>query len=75
MEDFASAVTHSKAQEDLTDALNRSRPFRGFKDVLNNYSDIEKQWYEFRGSKMKKIAIEWLEENNIDTSGYKESNK
>ncbi|MBF0300249.1 MAG: hypothetical protein HQK51_16120 [Oligoflexia bacterium] len=45
----------------LTRVLSRSRPFRGFKDVLEEHPVIEKQWYDFKSVKMVEAVEEFLQ--------------
>ncbi len=66
MEDFIAVQPRGRATEDLTRAIAMRKPFRRFKDVIRNYPEVEKQWYEFNCDKMKAIAEEWLRFHAIE---------
>jgi hypothetical protein len=38
--------------------------FRNFKDAIHMHG-IEEEWYRFRQEELEKIAIDWLEANQI----------
>jgi len=60
MEHFTAGLKNPVAREELSKALNRGKGvFRLFKDVLTRYPQIEKQWYKYKESEMKKEVIDW----------------
>ncbi|MDR2542634.1 MAG: GNAT family N-acetyltransferase [Treponema sp.] len=60
MEKFASSLKNPLIREGLAAALNRNKGvFRAFRDVLAQYPETEKQWYNFKDQEMKNIVIEW----------------
>jgi len=60
MEHFAAGLKNPVLREELSNALNRNRGvFRAFRDVLSQYPDTEKQWYNFKDNEMKNEVIEW----------------
>lgn len=64
MEDFADAVPAGKKQERLFRALNGRKPYRHFKDEIDNLN-LDKAYYAYRFLAFCKIAREWCEENEI----------
>ena len=66
MAEFAEAVGDRHLQELLSVALNGKGAFRRFKDVLADYPDTRKQWFEFSEQKVKERILEWLESEEIE---------
>ena len=64
MEDFIEALPEN-IQGEFYIAINGRGAFRRFKDMAI-YKGVEKQWYAFKDQALKKIAIEWCRENNIE---------
>jgi hypothetical protein len=60
MEDFIADVEDQDAWEALQGAINRSRPFRHFKDALYDYPELQGGWHAFHDERMRRRAIEWL---------------
>lgn len=50
---------------ELREILNQRKPFRKFKDTVQN-KGLEESWYSFENDYAKKYLIEWLEENGIE---------
>lgn len=48
----------------LCNAISGNGAFRRFKDIIERY-DIENQWYDYRDKSLKKLAVDWCNENNI----------
>ena len=65
MEDFIYQISNNEIKMKLSQAINRSKPFRRFKDQLSEYPDIEEKWFEYNDSRMKEYALEWLKNNGI----------
>ena len=64
MEDFINVIDNNEIKGELYDAIRGKGAFRRFKDTIR-YLNIESKWYEFKANALKKLAIEWCEENNI----------
>ncbi|MEO8414575.1 MAG: UPF0158 family protein [Ginsengibacter sp.] len=67
MADFTEQLTDSKLQDKLVNALNKNRPFREFKFVIDNSGEQRQRWFDFKNERY----IEWTEEqlktqNKID---------
>jgi hypothetical protein len=72
MEDFSLAFEDRQVGQDLLRRIKGSGAFRRFKNAIYSMG-IEKAWYEFKRSELEKIAIEWLEENEIPYSRYQDA--
>ena len=64
MEDFAEAVSDDRKREQLFRALNGRKPFRHFKDTLNDIG-LDQAYYAFRSQAYVRIAREWCEGHDI----------
>jgi hypothetical protein len=62
MVDFVDLVSDSRIQTKLINALNQSKPFRNFKNVIDNSGECRQQWFDFKRSRY----IEWVQDQ-IDT--------
>lgn len=65
MEKFTAEVNDPDLRRRLERALDRPRPFRGFKDVLVDYPTEREQWFEFERLRQREVAEEWLTMNGI----------
>ena len=71
MEEFCRWVGNDKIRGILLDKIRGRGAFRRFKDAIHR-NGVEENWYRFRQVELEKIAIEWLEVNNIS---YTKDNK
>ena len=67
MADFAEQQNDKKLQEKLINALNKRKPFKEFKFIIDNAGEQRENWFDFKN----KRYIEWTEEqlkmqNDID---------
>jgi len=69
MVDFAETVTDTRLKELLSVALNGKGAFRRFKDVLCNYPEERKRFYDFSAQQLKERMLEWLRDNEIELIG------
>jgi len=66
MEDFVDSLGDTKEAGKLSDALNRRKPFRQFKDTLHERTDLSDAWYAFEQQELARLAGEWCEANGIE---------
>lgn len=66
MSDFVENLADPAVQKLLARALGGRKPFRSFKDELLVYPAIREQWFKYHEKRMREIAIEWLQDNEID---------
>ncbi len=64
IEDFCSSIEDDKVREDLLHKIKGIGAFSRFKDAIYKLG-IEEEWYRFRQDEFEKIAIDWLEINQI----------
>jgi hypothetical protein len=60
MEEFIAGVGESECRNRLQQAIDRSSPYRHFKDELYSFPEYQTSWYEFHNALMKQRAIRWL---------------
>jgi hypothetical protein len=65
MQEFASAFEREQVRQELLGAIHGRGAFRRFKDAIRRHG-VEEAWFNFRTEGLRRIAIEWCEENNID---------
>jgi len=66
MEDFVEAMPHGHAQTQLRRAIERSRPFRNFKDTLLGLGKLKDQWDQLELQAYKRFAEDWLKFEEIE---------
>lgn len=64
MEDFCLAFEDRPVGEDLHRLIKGSGAFGRFKNAIHSIG-VEKAWSQFRRAEIEKIAIQWLEEEEI----------
>lgn len=64
MKDFCYSVEDEDVRDDLLERISGRGAFRSFKDGIHRH-DIAEEWYQFREEALEKIAISWLEDNDI----------
>ncbi|HXI26541.1 MAG TPA: UPF0158 family protein [Pyrinomonadaceae bacterium] len=67
MEDFCLAFKDRQVGGKLLRLIKGSGAFGRFKNAIHELR-VEKAWHEFKRSELEKIAIDWLEENEIPYS-------
>jgi hypothetical protein len=65
MERFAEEQDEG-VRERLLDALNRSRPFRRFRDTVAALPAIADAWYRYEAERLREEAESWLRAEEID---------
>ncbi|HEX2078925.1 MAG TPA: UPF0158 family protein [Longimicrobium sp.] len=65
MERFAMSQPDSRVRERLLDALDRPRPFRRFKDALQDFPQVREAWHRHEDGKLKDAAREWLAYHHV----------
>lgn len=64
MEDFIDEIDNEEIKDELYESIRGKGAFRRFKDTIYNLN-VKNSWYDFKAHALKKIAIEWCEENDI----------
>ena len=66
MAEFIEQLPFGKVRDRLTGAVQRSKPFRRFKDELLHYPDVRQDWFAFEYIRMLDVARAWLERKGIE---------
>ena len=64
MRDFSASIEDEDCRGQLLDAIHGSGAFRFFKSTVDRLG-LRDAWFAFRDSAIERIAIDWLEENEI----------
>jgi hypothetical protein len=64
MEKFCHTIEDDKIRWNLLDKIRGRGAFSRFKNAIQ-MNGIEEEWYRFRQEELEKIAIDWLEVNQI----------
>jgi len=59
MKKFTEGVENRIIQEKLFQALNKSKPFRNFRNVIDYNHNVREDWFKFKTQKY----IEWVKQN------------
>ncbi len=68
MEDFVDHLPHGVAQTVLRHAIEKSKPFRQFKDALAELGEVRDQWSEFELKAYQRFAEKWLSIEGIEAT-------
>ena len=64
-EEFCGSLDDGRLSDILNNSIQGRGAFRRFKDNIHRYG-IAEDWYRYRDDSLRKIAIEWCEENGIN---------
>lgn len=64
MEDFVETVKDERLKEKLELGLSLSKPFRNFKDIIDDENEYRKQWFEFKDSRNIEFVKKQIERHN-----------
>ncbi len=64
MEEFCRSVANPEISDRLLSSIRGSGAFGRFRGAIEAL-DLEQAWYDFRAGELERIAVEWLEENEI----------
>ena len=65
MTDYTETVNNDNLQNRLINALNRSHPFRNFKQIIDDSGPYRQQWFEFKNQRLIQWVKDKLGELNI----------
>lgn len=68
MEDFIDDIDNRVLSDQLANAINGRKPFRKFKDVLNNYPQDRKAWFAFQRDAVLRYGLKALESEGLDVA-------
>ena len=64
MEEFCRSIANPGLSDRLLNTIRGSGAFSRFRGALE-VLDLKQEWYAFRAAELEKLAVEWLEENEI----------
>lgn len=64
MENFISTVEDVSLRQELQESLRRSKPFRNFKNIIDN-SEIREKWFEFKNDSYMEFVRDQLDAYNF----------
>ena len=64
MRDFSHSMEIGEIREELLHAIHGAGAFRMFKATLGRHH-IESAWFAFRAEALRRIALDWCEENHL----------
>lgn len=64
MEEFCRSIEDEEMSKGLVHQIRGSGAFRRFRNAITLIG-LEQAWYHFRASALERIAVDWLEENQI----------
>ena len=64
MERFCQGIEDDQQREDLLNAIRGPGAFRRFKAAIHRFR-IEDDWYRFRRQALERIAVDWLDDQQI----------
>ena len=62
MDDFIGSLPPGDVRDDLKLALRMLKPFKRFKEILNDYPELRNHWLLFEEEAFLEIGREWLGE-------------
>jgi hypothetical protein len=68
MEEFCLSLEDDRLRDTMCNCIQGSGAFRRFKDNIRRFN-LEEDWYRYRDESIRKIAVEWCEENGISFTG------
>ncbi len=69
IETFISNIADDKTSLYFKEAINRRKPFQQFKFCLQEYADLQQQWYQFKNEELIKWVDDQLKAYNLKISG------
>ena len=66
MVDFTGNVKDSSLRAKLADDLKGKGTFSKFRQTLSRYPKEQERWFKYKDELMRKLALDWLKENEID---------
>jgi len=74
MEDFVEEVNNPQLQEELVDALNGKKPFRNFKDTINEDEEIRQQWFKHEAKRQEEY-LKYCLRNKLEEAIFEPDEK
>jgi len=67
MESFIYKIAEKdfRLSDKFYNAIHKNKPFRRFKEMLDEYPEFKDRWFKFKEKQIKNEVIDWLFENEI----------
>lgn len=66
MERFVASLPEGEHRNLLSKVLSWKKPFSNFKSALGDMGDARQQWFDFHDKELLRLAVEWLEFEEVD---------
>jgi len=66
MADFIDEVNNERACDAMSRALAGHKPFRRFKDALNDFPKERERWFEYEAKRRRDYIEEWAHEQGVE---------
>lgn len=74
MEDFCRSVADAELSDRLLSTIRGSGAFGRFRGAVDAL-DLRQEWFDFRANELERIAVDWLEVNEIQYTRGSETGK
>jgi hypothetical protein len=64
MEEFCRSLEDDRLRDTMCNSIRGCGAFRRFKDNIRRFN-LEDVWYRYRDESIRKIAVDWCEENGV----------
>lgn len=65
MQSFVYKIRDFDLAQKFHEALNRRKPFRNFRELIDKHFELRNKWFEHRDKEIANETMNWLYENNI----------
>ena len=65
MEKFVATLPEGEDRNLLNKVLSWKKPFSNFRNAIADMGDIREKWFDFHDRQLRRLALEWLELNDI----------
>lgn len=66
MQSFVYKIREFNLAQKFHEALERKKPFRNFKELINQHPELRKKWFKYRDKELTNEAMNWLCINGIE---------
>jgi hypothetical protein len=75
MVDFAETIDNEELQDRLLDALRKPKPFRHFKDQIDNSGEYRQQWFDYQKKRFIEFVKEQINSYNLSSCSDRNGNQ
>lgn len=66
MQSFVYTLEDFNLCKKIDEAVNKKKPFRNFKELINKYPNLRKKWFEYKDKELINETMDWLFEKKIE---------